>query len=227
MESRKEAVINQLIKHDVAVVSTLDLMSRIGQQKADVAETLKTVELAYVNPGISESTFPSTRVMGWLPDVNIYRLPEDYPENRKAGNQTYWKAYAQASQILFKTMVGNGVKVLAGTDANVPVMVPGFSLHEELQSMTQFGMSEAQALRSATALPAEWMKLKKGKIKLGYQADLLLLNANPLIDIKNTQAIDTVINHGRSYNRAQLDSMLKAVKQANDSSREKPIDMYN
>jgi len=226
VQQRSNEIISHLLDQDMAVISTLALMERFPAQKSHVAEELRTVELAYVNPGIAEATYPAIRVMGWLPDVNIYRLPEDYPSERVTGNLIYWKTYARANQMLIQVMAEAGVRVLAGTDANVPIMVPGFSLHEELQSFAQAGMTESQALLSATSLPAEWMGVKSGKVQAGYQADLLLLRANPLNDIKHTQSIDTVINNGRLYEREQLDNMLKAVKQANNNSRKVIISAY-
>ncbi|MGM0906236.1 MAG: amidohydrolase family protein [Pseudomonadota bacterium] len=215
VHKRSADIVIHLLKNDVAVVSTLSLMESIAPQKLDVADALRAVELEYVNPGIAEALHPSVPIMGWLPDVNIYRLPYNYPQEKIPGNQTYWKAYAQANRILLKAMANKGVKVLAGTDANVPVMVPGFSLHEELVSLTQAGFSEAQALRSATSTPAVWMKVKSGKVLAGYQADLVLLHANPLKDINHTRTVDTVISNGRQYNRTDLDSMLSSVKSAN------------
>ncbi|TDR20516.1 amidohydrolase family protein [Marinicella litoralis] len=223
VEQRSDEVVSQLLKNDMAVVSTLNLVESFAGQKADISNALHGVDLGFVNPGIIEATVPAIRVMGWLPEVNIYRLPADYPAVRKEGNQVYWKAYAHAHKILLYAMAAKGVRVLAGTDANVPVMVPGFSLHNELLSLTQAGMNQAQALRSATSEPAKWMNLKIGSVQSGYQADLLLLDANPLLDIENTQKIKAVINNGRLYEHQQLEVMLNAVRAANDHSRKQSI----
>jgi imidazolonepropionase-like amidohydrolase len=124
-------------------------------------------------------------------------------------------------------MVKNGVTLLAGTDANVPTAVPGFSMHDELQSLTKAGMTPSQALLAATATPAKWMKVKSGKVVQGYNADLVLLDANPLIDIKNTKTINTVISNGRLIPRQQLDQMLSEVKTVNDQSRKTDIDQFH
>ncbi len=226
VQQRSHEIVDHLLAQDVAVVSTLALMERFPAQKSHAAEELKTIELAYVNPGISEATYSAIRVMGWLPDVNIYRLPEDFPPQSVAGNLIYWQTYAKANQILINVMAEADVKILAGTDANVPIMVPGFSMHEELLSLVQAGMSSGQALRSATSTPAEWMGVKTGKVQIGYQADLLLLHGNPLEDIVHTQSIDEVINNGRRYNSHELESMLNAVKTANDNSRKQAISAY-
>ncbi|MBT0587650.1 amidohydrolase family protein [Alteromonas oceanisediminis] len=220
---RSDAVAQQLASSQMAVMTTVSLIETFAEQKASVEAALKTVELPYVNPGIAESTFPSIRVMGWLPDVNIYRLPENYPDDKVAGNQRYWQAYATANHILLRAMNTHGVKIMAGTDANVPVMVPGFSMHQELMSLNRAGLTTAQALRSATATPADWMGIKSGRVKPGYQADIVILNANPLDDIRNTGSIASVISNGRYYDRDTLNAMLKAVKEANQHSRTKPI----
>ena len=226
VHSRSADVVSKLVENDIAVVSTLWLMESFANQKADIHSSLESVELAYVNPGISESTLPSIRVMGWLPEVNIYRLPDDYPQDQLAANRVYWETYAKANQILLKAMVDQGVKVMAGTDANVPITVPGFSLHDELKSLTLSGMSPAKALLSATAVPAERMQLKSGKIISGYQANLVILDKNPLQNIDNTKSIDSVIVNGRMHKRQQLDEMLKAVLTANNASRKVDISVH-
>ncbi|MGQ8365358.1 amidohydrolase family protein [Glaciecola sp. 1036] len=223
VQERSDAVAKELAENNVSVVTTLTLSESFAKQKIALHQSLSEVELAYVNPGIAESTFPSIRVMGWLPDVNIYRLPENYPQDKIAGNQRYWKAYAQAHRLVLQALVKHQVTILAGTDANVPVMVPGFSLHEEFESMLKTGMSQADIIRTATENPATIMGIKSGKIKQGYQADLVLLTANPLQDIRNTRNIEAVISNGRLYERSTLDAMLDAVKQANDQSRTKSI----
>ena len=58
-----------------------------------------------------------------------------------------------------------------------------------------------------------------GRVQKGFQADLVLLKGDPLVDINNTKNIEAVLNNGRFYDRQTLDSMLNAVKHANDNSR--------
>ena len=226
VRQRSEAVAEQLVKHEIYVVSTLWLMESFSQQKLDIDGSLEDVALAYVNPGIAESTHPSIRVMGWLPDVNIYRIPEGLSLEKQKDYQIYWDTYAEANRILLRAMVKKGVQVMAGTDANVPITVPGFSMHDELKSLHDAGMTPAQVLRSATAVPARKMGIKSGQIKAGFRADVILLNGNPLENIQNTRKIDSVIVDGRLLRRPQLDAMLNAVKQANDASRKKDISRY-
>ena len=103
-----------------------------------------------------------------------------------------------------------GVPILAGTDAGNPFCFPGFSLHEELALMVVAGFTPAEALRSATLNPAKFFGLDKtlGTIEVGKIADLVLLGANPLQDIRNTQRIKAVVSNGRLFDRKALDEML-------------------
>jgi len=223
---RSTAIANNLFKNKIAVVTTLNLMESFPRQKHELKQVLSEIQLSYVNPGIIEGTPIATRALGWLPKVNHYRLNDDYPTQRLKGNKIYWQIYAKANQILLKAMIQKNVTVLAGTDANNSVMVPGFSLHDEMVSLTQSGMNNTQALLSATAVPANWMKEQSGIIKLGYKADLVLLNKNPLTNIENTKTIDTVIVDGKVLNRQKLDAMLNAVKKGNNESRSVDISSY-
>ena len=103
-----------------------------------------------------------------------------------------------------------GVQMLAGTDAGNPFCFPGFSLHEELALFVIAGLTPAEALRTATLNPAKFSGLEKtlGTIEVGKIADLVLLDANPLEDIRNTQRIKAVVANGRLFDRKALDKLL-------------------
>ncbi len=219
VERRSDEIAKHMAAKNMAVVSTLWLMESFAKQKAELDQILKSVQLQYVNPGISEGSVLADRVMGWLPGHNIYRLTDEHNHQQLLENTLYWQTYAEANRLLTKALTKQGIKVMAGTDANVPVAVPGFSLHQELQSMVSSGLTNAQALRSATSIPAEFMNIKSGKILPDYRADLVLLKANPLENIANTTEIESVIADGRYYAQSDLDEMLNAVKKANDQSR--------
>jgi imidazolonepropionase-like amidohydrolase len=104
---------------------------------------------------------------------------------------------------------------MAGTDTTAPFVFPGSSLHEELALLVQAGLTPMQALQAATKLPAEFLgKLQtQGTIEQGKFADLLLLEANPLADIHNTQKIGAVILRGKLLDRGFLDELL--IKEEN------------
>jgi imidazolonepropionase-like amidohydrolase len=107
-----------------------------------------------------------------------------------------------------------GVMLLAATDVGVPLQVPGISLHRQLVRLTEAGLTPLEALRTATLNPARVLGLADslGTIEAGKLADLVLLDANPLADIRNTQRIRAVIADGRVYRRADLDRLLAEVK---------------
>ena len=99
---------------------------------------------------------------------------------------------------------------MAGTDTPIGYLIPGRSLHIELEVMVESGFSNLEAIKSATINPAKFFGLenKEGRIKNGYQADLVILNSNPLDDISNTQDIYGVIKNGEFLSRESLDSLM-------------------
>ena len=185
---------------------------------------VKEIELEYANPGQVEG---SRMAKGWLPGNNHYQNLNTLKDSEWQRHlEIYWNAFVKAIHIVTKSMIKNNVTLIAGTDSNATGMVAGFSLHDELTSLNNVGMSNAQVLRSSTSLAAEWMKIKAGKIKTGYKADLVLLQKNPLEDINNTRSINAVISNGKFLDRDLLDKMLQAVKNANNRSRKVNIDEY-
>jgi hypothetical protein len=103
-----------------------------------------------------------------------------------------------------------GVEILAGTD--VPLV--GFSLHDELDLLVQSGLTPADALRAATINPARFLHddAENGSVAVGKNADLVLLDANPLDNVRNTQRIAAVVVRGRYLDRGDLDAMLGSVE---------------
>jgi hypothetical protein len=101
---------------------------------------------------------------------------------------------------LVREMHRAGVEFLAGTDSgpNTPVL-PGTGLHDELELLVESGFTPLEALQAATRNPARYFgKLAEmGTIEAGKAADLVLLDANPLDDIRNTRKISVVILRGR------------------------------
>lgn len=107
-----------------------------------------------------------------------------------------------------------GVVLLAGTDVGVPFQVPGISLHVELERLVEAGLTPLEALQTATLNPARVLDLDDslGTVEAGKLADLVLLDADPLADISNTQRIRAVVADGRLYRRADLDRLLAEVE---------------
>ena len=118
-------------------------------------------------------------------------IPEDY-EQRDLRFSNY-------SLSMVKRMLDAGVPVGAGTDTPIALAIPGYSLHRELEMLVRAGMSPLQALEAATIRPTEFLGIEDemGTIEVGKRADLVLLSANPLDDIRHTRQIDTVISKGK------------------------------
>ena len=108
------------------------------------------------------------------------------------------------------------VEFLAGTDVSNPYCFPGFSLHDELALLVDVGLSPMEALQAATLNPARFLGKEKalGTIEKDKIADLVLLEANPLEDIRNTTKINSVVLNGRLLERKALDQLLTEVEAA-------------
>jgi imidazolonepropionase-like amidohydrolase len=109
-----------------------------------------------------------------------------------------------------------GVPLLAGTDAPLRNSISGFGLHDELAYFVQAGLSPMRALQTATYEPARYLNAldSLGTIESGKLADLVLLDADPLADIRNTRRIAVVVTRGRVYDTRDRRSMLDAAKRA-------------
>lgn len=104
-----------------------------------------------------------------------------------------------------------GVSLMAGTDLGAPMIVPGLSLHDEIERLvSKLGLSPAEALQAATITPARAVGVldSLGSVKVGNRADLVLLEGNPLQDIRNTRQIDAVIINGSLLALEDLRRML-------------------
>lgn len=122
--------------------------------------------------------------------------------------------FVQHELDIVKKLRAVGVPFLAGTDtpAGVDVM-PGFSLHLELQRFVAAGFTPLAALQTATINPALFFGISAdfGKVEKGKIADLLLVDGDPTVDIRNTQKIAGVVLSGRYFSRQALDGVLRDV----------------
>ena len=124
-----------------------------------------------------------------------------------------WQHFATAARVVRR----GGVRMLAGSDPWNTYIVPGFALHDELELLvTALGMSPVEALRAATLEPARFLAAtdSMGTIAAGKVADLVLLDADPLADIRNARRVRAVVANGRMLERAALDSLLASARDA-------------
>jgi imidazolonepropionase-like amidohydrolase len=142
---------------------------------------------------------------------SLIKLP---PETAAMVKSAYKRATGRV-----RAMHQAGVPFLAGTDTpGVPYVFPGFSLHDELALLVaEGGFTPLEALQAATRDPARFLGREKdlGTVEPGKLADLILLNADPLVDIHNTTTIAAVVANGRLLPRLELDRMLADVEGSN------------
>ena len=196
-----------------------------------------TANLAYINLGKSNIALTPTLIGGkqlaYLDENNhekdeflqyltnrftanyqwrIDRMINDTPEQKQARKERYEMISKQIPYIQKA-----GIKLLAGSDAAAlnTYVYPALSLHQELVLFQEAGLTPLQILQSATINGAELMgKLNSmATIEVNKQADIVILNSNPLLDIKSTQDIYAVINNGQYFNRIDLDLILLKAKQ--------------
>jgi imidazolonepropionase-like amidohydrolase len=138
--------------------------------------------------------------------ARIFPMPDSIPPNADSvGRAMLEKRLRQVA-----VMQRAGVHILTGTDAPLRNSPPGFGLHEEMTLLARGGMSPFEVLRSATLEPARYFGMldSLGTITAGKLADLVLLDANPLQDIRNTRRISAVMAHGRLYAGAERERLL-------------------
>ncbi len=142
----------------------------------------------------------------------IDRMANETPEQQQ---QRKDKEQLIASQLPYLQQAG--ITLLAGSDSAAlnTYVYPAQALHDELELFQQAGLTPAQILQTATINGARFMHQDKdyGSIAVGKKADLVLLNQNPLLDIKASRSIDTLLYQGKVYNRATLDQLLQQAEQ--------------
>ncbi|WP_327007463.1 amidohydrolase family protein [Dactylosporangium sp. NBC_01737] len=115
-----------------------------------------------------------------------------------------------------------GVPLLAGTDTGTSYVYPGFSLHDELELLVRAGVPAMRALQAATRDAARFLGLGSGTVRREAPADLVVLDADPLADIRNTRHIHAVVVRGELITAERRDTMLEAVAAAAGTATQVP-----
>ena len=132
-----------------------------------------------------------------------------------------WHAHPEVTQRVYDLYLAivhalraRGAGLLLGTDAPKPTVLPGFSLHDELHSFVQAGLTPYQALRAGTSDTAIFLHQEAdfGTVSSGLRADLLLLKANPLENVDNVDKRVGVMVAGRWFTEAELQRRLLALR---------------
>lgn len=193
-QAKADALIARFAARDVWQAPTLVLL------KHDAFPTLGDAEVR----NESEKYVPKTTVENWkIGRAAQMRFVNDAESDLR-------EELLAKSEALVAQMQESGVHLLAGTDTPAPDVAPGFALHEELALLVEAGLSPMQALQAATSSAARFLGRQddSGTVAAGKYADLVLLDANPLENIRDTRKIRAVVVRGRYLDRQALDGLL-------------------
>ncbi|WP_437397396.1 amidohydrolase family protein [Flagellimonas lutimaris] len=212
----------------------LDFLNATAKQIQDsgiyVAPTLVIFEM--ITQYLDEEKFTELKANGlakylpkkdatyWLSDENHYRA------NFVVGTDKidlgmkpldFFNSYFKWMKTFTKILSDYEVPMLSGSDT-FGMVVPGFSLHKEFEFLQEAGLTPYEILRSSTIVPARYLNVmaSEGTISVGKNANLVLLDKNPLEDIINTKSIEGVMLKGTWFGRNKLDAMLLEVEMSND-----------
>ena len=189
-----KSVFDEMIMRGAALTPTL-YISAVLESMTDAAVYDGDPQLAQTPPGIRDSF--QLRVTG-----RVAREPDTVARHM---------AVLETNISLVKAAAEHGVIILAGSDTGAvnSFLYPGDSLHEELAALVSAGLSPLQALQGATVHAAEWLNQSEdfGTVEIGKKADLLILERNPLTDIKNSRSIVAVLHAGKYFDSSKLDQL--------------------
>ena len=181
-------------------VNSLEAQKAIAFLKAHgtvVDPTLSLFELFSATTATPVSSF-EPGIAKVAPELRAQLADVGPPSDRSAAQKKLLESGIRIVGALHRA----GIPIVAGTDQ----AVPGHSLHRELELYVQAGFTPLEAIQSATIVPARAMRLEDetGTIEPGKRADLTILNADPLTDIRNTRQVDSVVTNGVLYKAAEL-----------------------
>jgi len=183
----KEAFIDGLLRSNQAITPTLTV-HRLWSQSDKKDSIYAAIPKEYI---------PNKMKANWLPVTN--------------GSGSY--PYEEVANLI-KEMYERGVPLYVGSDGGFPMVVNGFSYHDEIRNFSEIGISNDEILKMATIQSAEFLGYENlGLVKEGYLADLVLLDENPLEDIKNLKRIDHVIVRGKAFGNEQIQAQLDRLKE--------------
>jgi hypothetical protein len=193
-ETKAKRIFAAFVRNQTWQVPTLEV--KWAQTFIDDLNAMSDPRLKYI---------PKSEQQWWTPQKNFFA------RYRTAEYINYRKRLWQKELALVGAMHRAGVPFMVGTDLSGAYVFAGSSLHHELELYVQAGFTPMEALQAATRNPAVFLgKLKSlGTIEKGKIADLVLLEANPLDDIRNTKRINAVVVNGRYLPRETLERMLR------------------
>jgi imidazolonepropionase-like amidohydrolase len=137
-------------------------------------------------------------------DPDLLRRYPDLP----AGRKRMFRSFVELVGLMNRT----GVTLMTGSDLGSQWISPGSSLHDELAILVEAGLTPMEALQAATVNPARFLRVDAGTVEAGKVADLVLLEANPLLDIRNIGRIQAVILRGKLLDESALQALVKTAQ---------------
>ena len=197
-EPRIPELTRRMAEAGIWLMPTLTAYKNIGLMAANLDQVLARPEMRYL---------PQAARTVWGPATNPY--------TRRFGPSFAPGIFRRLAlqQQLIRQLDSAGVKLLLGTDGFNTGTVPGWSAHDELSELVAAGLSPYHALRAATANASAFLGATPciGQVRTGCIADLLLLEANPLQDVRNARRATGVMLRGRWLSRTDLDRMLASL----------------
>lgn len=193
-----DEVAAQMKSSSTALTATLVNYKMIVDQASDFAANISRSEIAYMAP-LSQ--------MFWASDFN---------PNKHLSQETAVRLAKIFEELktLVAALSARGVVILAGTDAPNPTTLPAFSLYEELELLTEAGLSPVEAIRSATVDAAIHLERSEtaGRIVEGATANIIVTRENPLDNITALRSFDALVRHGVYKSRDEINSELTALR---------------
>ncbi len=189
----------RLKRNGTWVVPTLESISEQAPRKIDDAARANNPNLEFIPPTLRKQWDPRS------------------PQNHASEAERNWWSHVFVNDLkLTREMHKAGVQMLAGSDSLDRFVFSGSSLHQELALLVEAGFSPMEALQAATRDAALFLGRARetGTIAEGVRADFVLLDANPVQDIRNTDKIRAVVRDGAYLDRATLDALLAKAKAA-------------
>jgi hypothetical protein len=197
--SKIDELVQLAKENEVWIVSTQSLFTR-WFAPVSTAELLTQPEMKYMRPATLE---------------NWKRRKNESIASSTGFKEAQWKQFDAIRKLLIKKLQDGGHGMLLGSDAPQLFNVPGFSIHHEMDALKEAGLSPLEIIRSGTINPAIYFGMEDvfGSIKEGLDADLVLVDANPLMDIKALQRISGVMIKGNWLSKETISKKLDTIAQ--------------
>ncbi|NNE46581.1 MAG: amidohydrolase family protein [Rhodothermales bacterium] len=210
-----DRIVSALAGSNTTVTPNLSWTTGLIAQGSDLERLLERPVARALHPAILQPFRPANNrylrnADTWVPEVRA-RLEKEHEIARRLHSE--------------------GVTLLAGTDASTSGVFPGDAMHEELEQLVAAGLSPGEALVIATVNPADFLvrcvdaEIRTGRVAVDHRADLVLLDRNPLEDIRNSREISGVVLAGRWHSRESLEARLDSLDRAYVELREEVINL--